>query len=95
MASNTKYTVQIDGVATDFTRSKKESAVTEATRRLKAKEGFVAEVVTQTGTVVFRAARRRVTKHTKPFTKTVELLNSGRCRYDLLVGDEFPLARKQ
>lgn len=71
--ARTAYTVTVDSVATDFTRSKKESAVAEATRRLAAKEGYVVEVVTQTGTVVFRAARRRVTKFTKPFTKVVEL----------------------
>lgn len=74
MAKNTtKYTVRIDGVDTDFTRSKKETVVAEATRRLKAKEGYKVEVVTQAGNVVFTAARRKITKVTKPYTKTIEL----------------------
>jgi hypothetical protein len=71
--NRTTYTVHVDGVATDFTRTTKATVVTEAERRLSAKEGFKVEVVTQTGVVVFTAARRKVTKMTKPFTKTVEV----------------------
>lgn len=71
--NRTAYTVHVDGVATDFTRTTKATAVTEAERRLTAKEGFKVEVVTQTGTVVFTAARRKAAKVTKPFTKVVEV----------------------
>jgi hypothetical protein len=71
--NRTSYTVRIDGVDTDFSRSKKETAVSEATRALKAREGYVVEVVTGTGTVVFTAARRKITKFTKPGTKLVTL----------------------
>jgi hypothetical protein len=71
--NRTAYTVRVDGVDTDFVRTTKATAVTEAERRLSAKEGYKVEVVTQTGTVVFTAARRKVTKVTKPFTKVIEV----------------------
>lgn len=71
--SNTTYTVFADSVATDFTRSKKDKAVAEAVRLLKAKSAVKVEVRTQTDTVVFADKRRNVTKVTKPFTKVIEL----------------------
>lgn len=71
--NRTAYTVRVDGVDTDFTRTTKATAVTEAERRLTAREGYKVEVVTQTGAVVFTVARRKVTKVTKPFTKVVEV----------------------
>lgn len=71
--NRTAYTVHVDGVATDFTRTTKATVVTEAERRLAAKDGYKVEVVTQTGTVVFTAARRKVTKVTKPYTKVIEV----------------------
>jgi hypothetical protein len=71
--TSTKYFVQIDGVQTDKTFWKKSAATDAAQTALTAKQGFKVEVVTQTGTVVFTAARRKVTKFTSPYTKTVDI----------------------
>jgi hypothetical protein len=69
----TKYTVQFDGVDTDITRSKKETAVALATQALRDKKAYVVTVRTDAGTEVFKAARRKITKFTKPYTKVVVL----------------------
>lgn len=71
--TNTTYTLHIDGVATDYTRSTKATVVAAARAALLAKQGYKVEVVTQTGHISFTAVRRHVTKHTKPFTKVITL----------------------
>lgn len=74
MAKNTTtYTVVLDGANTDIVRSKKESAVNQARTLLADRKGYRVQVVTGAGTVVFEAARRKITKFTKPFTKVVDL----------------------
>lgn len=72
--NRTQYTVLVNGETTDFTRSKKETAVAHAQSVLAEKGNWKVEVVTQTGTVVFSAARRRPERfRARPYTKTVEL----------------------
>ena len=72
--NRTAYTVHVNGEATDFTRSTKATAVAHAEAVLAEKGNWKVEVVTQTGTVVFTAARRRPERfRARPFTKTVEL----------------------
>lgn len=72
-----KYTIQVNGKATDFARSTKATVVAEADRlRTKAKVRDLIEVVTDKGTAVYalKAVKARViTKRTKAFTKTIEL----------------------
>jgi hypothetical protein len=72
--NRTQYTVLVNGETTDFTRSKKETAVAQAQAVLGEKGNWKVEVVTQTGTVVFEATRRKPERfRAKPFTKTVTL----------------------
>lgn len=72
----TKYTIFINDTATDFARSTKATVVTEADRLRKTGEKGLIEVRTQTGHVAYalKAVKARViTKHTKPYTKTITL----------------------
>lgn len=72
----TKYTIFINDTATDFARSTKATVVAEADRLRKAGERGAIEVRTGTGHVAYglkEIKARNITKHTKPFTKTVEL----------------------
>lgn len=74
MAHTTTYTLVVDGTATDFVRSTKQTVINEANRQIKEKLGYKFEVVTTaSGKSVYRVARRHVTKFTKPYTKTVDL----------------------
>lgn len=73
MASNKNYTIRLDDQDLAFTFSKKERAVAKALELLRQKWGYVAEVLTPAGNVSERFARRRITKHTKPFTKVIDL----------------------
>lgn len=72
-----KYTITVNGEATDFARATKATVVAEADRlRTKDKVRDAIAVVTDKGTEVYalKAIKARViTKHTKPFTKTIEL----------------------
>ena len=72
-----KYTIVINGTETDFARSTKATVVAEADRlRTKDKERGLIQVVTDKGTVVHELKEikaRVITKHTKPYTKTIEL----------------------
>jgi len=72
----TKYTLQVNGEATEFARSTKATVVAEADRLRKSgvREGI--EVVTGAGHVAYalKAIKSRViTFHTKPYTKTITL----------------------
>lgn len=71
--SNTTYTIVLDTVAVDFTRSTKQTVINEANRLIKSKAGYKAEVVTSGGKVVHTVSRRKITKFTPAYTKTVEL----------------------
>jgi len=74
--ATTKYTLFIDGTETEYARSTKATVVAEAEARRKGGERALIEVRTQTGHVAFalQAVKARViTKHTKAFTKTIEL----------------------
>ena len=72
--NRTQYTIVVNGETTDFTRSKKETAVAQAQAVLGEKGNWKVEVVTQTGTVVFTAARRKPERFRAPaYTKTVAL----------------------
>lgn len=76
MAQNTKYTARLNGEALDFTRSTKATVVAHVEALRKGGEKGLLEVTTATGHVAFAlpAIKTRViTKHTKPFTKTVEV----------------------
>lgn len=72
-----QYTIHVNGTATDFARSTKATVVAEADRlRTKEKVRDLIEVRTAAGSVVYslKAVKARViTKHTKPFTKTIDL----------------------
>lgn len=71
-----QYTIHLNGTPTDFTRSTKATVVAEADRLRKSKERSLIEVVTAAGNVVYslkEVKARVITKHTKPFTKTIEL----------------------
>lgn len=70
------YTIFTGGEATDFHRATKATVVAEADRLRKAKVRDLIEVRTDKGGVVYelKAIKARViTKHTKPYTKTIEL----------------------
>jgi len=73
----TKYTIFVNGTATEYAKSTKATVVAEANRlRNKDKVRDLIEVRTDKGHVAFalKAVKSRViTKHTKPFTKTIEL----------------------
>lgn len=73
----TKYTIFRNETATDFARSTKATVVAEAERlRAKDKVRDLIEVRTDAGNVVFalkEVKTRVITKHTKPYTKTIEL----------------------
>ena len=71
-----KYTIFQAGQATDFARSTKATVVTEAERLRKSKVRDLLEVRTEAGNVVFalkEVKARVITKHTKPYTKTITL----------------------
>lgn len=72
-----KYTLFINGEATEFARSTKATVVAEADRlRTKEKVRDGIEVRTAAGHVAYALKpikARVITKHTKPFTKTIEL----------------------
>lgn len=72
-----KYTIFQGGEATEFARSTKATVVAEAERlRTKDKVRDLIEVRTEAGTVVFalkEVKSRVITKHTKPYTKTITL----------------------
>lgn len=72
-----KYTIFQGGEATEFARSTKATVVAEAERlRTKDKVRDLIEVRTEVGTVVFalkEVKARVITKHTKPFTKVIDL----------------------
>lgn len=75
MASNTRYSVLVDGTDIGFTRSTKATAVAEAQAQAKATRQGV-EVVTATGTSVFSlpAAKQRVAYvHPKPDTRVISV----------------------
>lgn len=72
----TKYTARINGTDTEFARSTKATVVAHVEALRKGGEKGLLEVVTGTGHVAFAIAAARthnVTKHTKPFTKTIAL----------------------
>jgi hypothetical protein len=72
--NRTQYTVLVNGETTDFTRSTKATAVAHAESVLGEKGNWKVEVVTQTGTVVFTATRRKPERFRAPaYTKTVRL----------------------
>lgn len=76
MKTNTKYTARINGTDTDFSRSTKATVVAHVEALRKGGEEGLLEVVTATGHVAFALApvkHRVITRHTKPFTKTVEV----------------------
>ena len=72
-----KYTIFQGGEATEFVRSTKATVVAEAARlRTKEKVRDLIEVRTEAGTVVHslkEVKARVITKHTKPYTKTITL----------------------
>lgn len=74
--ANTTYTAFIGDTATDFTRSTKQTVVDHVTALRKNGERSELTVRTQAGNVVFglkESKKRVITKHTKPFTKTITL----------------------
>ncbi len=77
MSNNTTtYTAFLNDEATDFSRSTKATVVKHVEGLRQAGEKGALEVRTGTGHVAFalKAIKTRViTKHTKPFTKTVEV----------------------
>ena len=71
-----KYILTIDGEQTDFARATKSTVVDEMTKVRKGGEKRALSVVTDKGSVVaeLKAVKTRlITKHTKPYTKTIEL----------------------
>jgi hypothetical protein len=72
-----KYTIFLDGAATEYARSTKATVIAEADRlRTKDKVRDLIEVRTDKGTVVhaLKAVKARViTRHTKAYTKTITL----------------------
>lgn len=72
-----KYTIFQGGEATDFARATKATVIAEADRlRTKDKVRDALEVRTDKGNVVYELKEvkaRVITKHTKPFTKTITL----------------------
>lgn len=71
--TTTRYTLHVNGQPTDFARSTKATVIAEA-ERVRNHDRVDVAVVTQAGTEVFSLAapkQRVVTKHTKPFTKTI------------------------
>jgi hypothetical protein len=71
--ATTRYVIAIDGANTDVKYSKKDRAINAARTHLAKKDGYVVQVFTEAGTEVFKAARRKVTKFTAPYTKTIDL----------------------
>jgi hypothetical protein len=71
--NTTTYALIVDDVVTDFVRTAKQPVIHEANLRIAAKKGFKAQVVTSGGKIVHTVARRKITKHTKPFTKVIDL----------------------
>lgn len=70
--ATTVYNVFADDVKVD-SRTKKDRAVLRARDILGKKEAYVVRVETEAGTEVFKAARRKVTVFTKPYTKTIDV----------------------
>lgn len=73
---STKYTVLVNGEATDFTRSTKATVIAEADRLRRDGERAAISVVTGAGTEVYalKEVKRKVFSfRTKPYTKTIEL----------------------
>lgn len=71
----TKYTLNVNGVPTDFARSTKATVVAEAESR-RAADKVAVSVTTDAGNVVFELAapkQRVITVHTKPFTKVIDV----------------------
>jgi len=66
------YTITLDGEIY-ATRSAKDSAINVAATAIAKREGYRAQVLTPAGNVVHTVARRKITVHTKPYTKVVEL----------------------
>ena len=76
MKTNTKYTARVNGTDTDFSRTTKATVVAHVEALRKGGEKGLLEVVTQTGHVAFVLAAvktRNITRHTKPYTKTIDL----------------------
>jgi hypothetical protein len=72
-----QYTLTVGGEPTDFARSTKATVIAEADRlRTKEKVRDAIGVVTAKGTEVYSLKEikaRVITKHTKPYTKTITL----------------------
>lgn len=74
MAKNTTtYHIVLDDQNLSFSFSKKDQASRKAVELLQQKWGYVAVVFTSGGKQVERFARRRITRHTPPFTKVIVL----------------------
>ena len=71
----TRYTLHVNGEATDFTRSAKPKVIAEAERLITEKQANSVAVFTDNGTEVYSRVRKlkNILHPTKPYTKVIEL----------------------